>query len=173
MKRVVWLNKSNSQLCVTIPKNTGIEGGDIVSINKEKIKTIVYSFVVGDLFHYGHLNLLQTANKLGDCIVEANGKYNTLKDPFDKYTNNLTGRTFVDIKIPIEVVQKIDIINNPSKYAIAVAPNLTDIRFLLTAHITRNFVNHSTKIDGEFFRSYFVEIYKSLIFTVFYMFKNK
>ena len=117
--------------------------------------------------------IFPTANKLGDCIVEANGKYNTLKDPFDKYTNNLTGRTFVDIKIPIEVVQKIDIINNPSKYAIAVAPNLTDIRFLLTAHITRNFVNHSTKIDGEFFRSYFVEIYKSLIFTVFYMFKNK
>src|SRR3989344_907050 len=69
MKRVVWLNKSNSQLCVTIPKNTGIEDGDVVSINKEKIKTIVYSFVVGDLFHYGHLNLLQTANKLGDFHI--------------------------------------------------------------------------------------------------------
>jgi len=30
---------------------------------------VVYSFVVGDLFHYGHLQLLQTAKKLGDLHV--------------------------------------------------------------------------------------------------------
>jgi len=66
MKKVVWENKSNGQLCITIPKGSGIKTGDIVSIEKEKIKTIVYSFIVGDLFHYGHLRILEKANDLGD-----------------------------------------------------------------------------------------------------------
>jgi len=69
MKRVVWVNKSNGQLCVTIPKNSGIKEGDIVSVEKEKIKKIVYSSVTADLFHYGHLRLLENANKLGDFHV--------------------------------------------------------------------------------------------------------
>jgi cytidyltransferase-like protein len=69
MKKIVWLNKSNGQLCVTIPKNSGINDGDIVSIEKDKVKKIVYSFVTGDLFHYGHLQLLEKANKLGDFHI--------------------------------------------------------------------------------------------------------
>lgn len=69
MKKVVWLNKSNGQLCVTIPKGSGIKEGDIVNIEKEKIKKIVYSSVTADLFHYGHLKLLQTANNLGDFHI--------------------------------------------------------------------------------------------------------
>ncbi|MDD5193388.1 MAG: adenylyltransferase/cytidyltransferase family protein [Candidatus Nanoarchaeia archaeon] len=69
MKKVVWENKSNGQLCITIPKNSGIKPGDIVNIEKEKIKTIVYTFVTGDLFHYGHLRLLQSANNLGDFHI--------------------------------------------------------------------------------------------------------
>lgn len=66
MKKLVWANKSNGQLCVTIPKEAGIKEGDIVKVSKEKIKRIVYSSVTGDLFHYGHLRLLQKANELGD-----------------------------------------------------------------------------------------------------------
>ncbi len=69
MKKVVWLNKSNGQLCVTIPKNSGIKVGEVVSLEKEKVKTIVYSFVVADLFHYGHLKLLEKANELGDYHI--------------------------------------------------------------------------------------------------------
>lgn len=69
MKKVVWLNKSNGQLCVTIPKNSGIREGDIISLEKEKIKRIVYSFVTADLFHYGHLKLLENANKFGDFHI--------------------------------------------------------------------------------------------------------
>lgn len=69
MKKIVWLNKSNRQLCVTIPKNSGIKEGDIVSIEKEKIKKIVYSPVTADLFHYGHLRLLENANTLGDFHI--------------------------------------------------------------------------------------------------------
>lgn len=69
MKKVVWENKSNKQLCATIPKNSGIKAGDIVNIEKEKVKTIVYSFVVGDLFHYGHLRVLEKANELGDYHI--------------------------------------------------------------------------------------------------------
>ncbi len=75
MKKVVWLNKSNKQLCATIPKGSGIKEGDIVSIEKEKIKRIVYTYVTGDLFHYGHLRLLQHSNELGDfhiCAVLTN-----------------------------------------------------------------------------------------------------
>ena len=38
MNKIVWANKSNGQLCVTIPKNSGIKEGDIVTIEKKKIK---------------------------------------------------------------------------------------------------------------------------------------
>lgn len=69
MKKVVWLNKSNGQLCVTIPKNSGIKEGDIVSVEKEKIKIIVYSSTTGDLFNYGQLKLLENANKLGEFHI--------------------------------------------------------------------------------------------------------
>lgn len=69
MKRLAWLNKSNGQLCVTIPKESGIKEGEIVTIEKEKIKSIVYTPVTGDMFHYGHLRLLQNANKLGDFHI--------------------------------------------------------------------------------------------------------
>ena len=69
MKKAVWANKSNGQLCVTIPKGSGIKEGDIVSIEKEKINSIVYSSVTGDMFHYGHLRVLQQANELGDLHI--------------------------------------------------------------------------------------------------------
>ena len=69
MKKMVWINKSNGQLCLTIPKDSGIKEGDIVNVEKEKIKSIVYSCVTADLFHYGHLRLLQKANELGDFHI--------------------------------------------------------------------------------------------------------
>lgn len=69
MKKIVWENKSNKQLCITIPKGSGIKAGDIVNIEKEKIRTIVYSFVVADMFHYGHLRILEKANELGDYHI--------------------------------------------------------------------------------------------------------
>ena len=69
MKKTVWANKYNKQLCITIPKGSGVKEGDIVSVEKEKIKTIVYSSVTGDMFHYGHLSFLQKANELGDFHI--------------------------------------------------------------------------------------------------------
>jgi len=84
MKKIVWLNNSNGQLCVTIPKDSGIKEGDIVNVEKEKIKTIVYSSVTGDLFHYGHLRLLENANKLGDfhiCGVLTDKAIQSYKEP--------------------------------------------------------------------------------------------
>src|SRR3989344_6459392 len=69
MKKIVWANKSNGQLCVTIPKGSGVKKGDIVTVEKEKIKKIVYSSVTGDMFHYGHLRLLQVADSLGDFHI--------------------------------------------------------------------------------------------------------
>jgi len=83
MKRVVWINKSNGQLCVTVPKNSGVKEGDVVNIEKEKIKKIVYSVVTADLFHYGHLRLLQNANNLGDfhiCGVLTNEAIKSYKE---------------------------------------------------------------------------------------------
>lgn len=69
MKKAVWENKSNGQLCVTIPKNSGIKSGDIVNLEKEKVRTIVYSSTTGDLFNYGQLKLLEEADKLGDFHI--------------------------------------------------------------------------------------------------------
>lgn len=69
MKRQVWENKSNKQLCVTIPRNSGISPGDVVTVSNEKIKKVVYSTLVGDLLHYGHLQLLEKARQLGDYNI--------------------------------------------------------------------------------------------------------
>jgi cytidyltransferase-like protein len=69
MKKAVWSNKSNGQLCVTVPQGSGIKEGDIVTVEKEKIQRIVYSSVTADMFHYGHLRLLERANELGDFHV--------------------------------------------------------------------------------------------------------
>ena len=83
MKKVVWANKSNGQLCVTIPKEAGIKEGDIVSLEKEKINTIVYSSITADLFHYGHLKLLEAANNLGDfhiCGIPTNDAIKSYKE---------------------------------------------------------------------------------------------
>ena len=84
MKKIAWLNKSNGQLCVTIPKDSGIKEGDIVTVEKEKIKKIVYSSVTADLFHYGHLRLLENANNLGDfhiCGVLTDEAIQSYKEP--------------------------------------------------------------------------------------------
>ncbi|MBT7237952.1 adenylyltransferase/cytidyltransferase family protein [Candidatus Woesearchaeota archaeon] len=84
MKKVVWANKSNGQLCLTIPKGSGIKEGDIINIEKEKINKIVYSFVTGDLFHYGHLRVLEQANEIGDfhiCGILTDDAIKTYKEP--------------------------------------------------------------------------------------------
>src|SRR3989344_4226238 len=69
MKRVVWANKSNGQLCVTIPKEVDIKEGDFVEVRKALVQRISYIGIVGDLFHYGHLNSIKFANSLGDYTV--------------------------------------------------------------------------------------------------------
>lgn len=109
MKKVVWENKSNGQLCVTIPKGSGIKNGDIVNIEKEKIKTIVYSGVVGYPFHYGHLRFLQTANKLGDfhiCGVltsKATKEYKgEIKSSFKERSAMIMSNRCVDMVMPQE-----------------------------------------------------------------------
>ena len=69
MKKVVWKNKSNNQLCITIPKDSGLKEGDLVEVKKNTIKHIAYSGVVGDLFHYGHLQSLQYAKSIADYNI--------------------------------------------------------------------------------------------------------
>ncbi len=69
MKRAVWQNKSNDQLCVTIPKDSGIKDGDVVDIKKGSISKIAYLGVVGDLFHYGHLRSIMFAKSISDYLI--------------------------------------------------------------------------------------------------------
>ncbi len=69
MKRTVWKNKSNGQLCLTIPRNSGIKDGDIVDLKKSQIKRISYIGVVADLFHYGHLNSIKFAKSVSDHLI--------------------------------------------------------------------------------------------------------
>ena len=38
-------------------------------MREDSFKTVVYSFVVADLFHYGHLQLLMTAKSLGEYHI--------------------------------------------------------------------------------------------------------
>ena len=69
MKKVVWKNKYNNQLCITIPTGSDIKEGDLVDINKASIKKISYSSIVGDLFHYGHLHSIKFAKSISDLNV--------------------------------------------------------------------------------------------------------
>lgn len=69
MKRVIWKNKPNSQLCVTIPVGSGMQEGDIVDVNKALVKKVAYSAIVGDLFHYGHLQIIQFAKSVSDYNI--------------------------------------------------------------------------------------------------------
>ena len=68
IKQKIWENKSNGQLCLTIPKNAGFKGGDLVELRESKVRKVVYSVVVADLFHYGILNLFKTAQQAGDRL---------------------------------------------------------------------------------------------------------
>ena len=105
MKKVVWANKFNGQLCVTIPKSSGINEGDIVNIEKEKIKIIVYSSTTGDMFHYGQLRLLQKANDLGDFHV-----CGVLSDEAIKEYKNQPIATFKDRKAIISSLRCVDMV---------------------------------------------------------------
>lgn len=69
MKRAVWKNKFNNQLCITIPKGSEVNEGDIVEVKKSQIKCISYMGVVADLFHYGHLQSIQFAKSLSDFNI--------------------------------------------------------------------------------------------------------
>lgn len=105
MKKVVWLNKSNGQLCVTIPKGSSIKEGDIVSVEKEKIKKIVYSSVTGDMFHYGHLRLLQNANNLCDFHI-----CGVLTDEAIKSYKEMPIATFKERKAIISSLRCVDMV---------------------------------------------------------------
>jgi len=127
MKRIVWANKSNGQLCVTIPKNSGVKEGEIVYIEKEKVKTIVYTTIAATLFHYGHLRLLEDANELGDFHICGVLTDKAIKSYKEKSITNLKERKSiisslrcVDLAIaqnrldPTENLRKIyDQFNNP------------------------------------------------------------
>lgn len=107
MKKIVWENKSNKQLCITIPKGAGIKAGEVVNIEKEKIKVIVYSTMVGDLFHYGHLQHLEKANQLGDfhiCGVLTDGATSEYREKplanFEERKAIISNLRCVDMVVP-------------------------------------------------------------------------
>ena len=87
MKKIVWKNKSNGQLCVTIPSGSSIKEGDVIDVSKSVIKRIAYIGVVADLFHYGHLQSIQFAQSVSDYVVV--GVFT------DKAVTNLTERKSV------------------------------------------------------------------------------
>ena len=69
MIKTVWKNRSNGQLCVTIPTGSNIREGDVIELKKASIKKIAYSGVVADLFHYGHLQSIEYAKSISDYNV--------------------------------------------------------------------------------------------------------
>lgn len=127
MKKIVWENKTNGQLCVTIPKGSGIKPGDIVNVEKEKIKRIVYSMVVADLFHYGHLQFLEKANEQGDfhiCgVLTDSAALEYRKKPvanFDERRAIISNLRCVDMVLPqkhLDPTENLEKINNQFKDA--------------------------------------------------------
>jgi len=115
MKKVVWANKSNGQLCVTIPKGSGLNEGDIVSIDKHKVKKIVFTIVAADLFHYGQLQFLEKANLLGEfhiCGVLTDSAMREYgKKPVGSFTERkaiVSGLRCVDMVIPQESLNPVE-----------------------------------------------------------------
>lgn len=69
MKRVVQVNPITRQLQVDLPENSHFKEGDLIEIKKSSVRRIAYSGVVGDLFHYGHLQSLQFSKSISDLNV--------------------------------------------------------------------------------------------------------
>ena len=65
----VWKNKSNGQLCITIPHDAGFIDGDHIRYDRPKVNVIIYSFVCSDIYHYGHTLLLRHASQLSDLHI--------------------------------------------------------------------------------------------------------
>lgn len=114
-------------------------------------------------------HVFPTKTDLYNCINESlKGQYESLKQPFDNYFK----RRVIEANNPSEFLEKLDIIINTPD-SIRIPNDLINLKFLLIANLIRNFVNHSSKIDGKLFGSRFLVIYQSLIFSFFYLFKNK
>ncbi len=113
--------------------------------------------------------IFPTKNDLYNCINESlKGQYESLKQPFDNYFKGSVIKT----NNPSEFLEKLDIIiKTPNN--IKIQNDLINLKFLLIANLIRNFVSHSSKIDVKLFGSRFFMIYQSLIFSIFYLFKNK
>ncbi len=115
MKKIVWKNKSNGQLCVTIPKGSGIKNGDIVNIQQEKVRIVVYTPIIGDLFHYGHLQILEKANELGDfhiCGVITDEAVKSYKgEPIANFNERkaiISNLRCVDMVMPQDILEPIE-----------------------------------------------------------------
>jgi len=51
--------------------------------------------------------------------------------------------------------------------------NLSWMKYLIRAYLTRNYVAHHTKLEPELFGSTLIALYRSLLFLVFYSWKVK
>lgn len=69
MNQKIWQNKSNGQLCITIPKKSGLKDGDVVSISRINVKKVVYCPFVGENFHFGHIKFLNESANHADILV--------------------------------------------------------------------------------------------------------
>lgn len=69
MKRVILEDKSNGNLFIPIPADSTFKEGDLVELSKTKLKRISYLGLVGDLFHYGHLQSIRFARSQGDFLI--------------------------------------------------------------------------------------------------------
>ena len=90
---------------MTIPKNSGLKDGDIVNIEKQKIKNIVYSFTTGDMFHYGQLRLLEEANKYGEFHI-----CGILSDEAIKSYRNPAVASFKDRSAVVSALRCVDMV---------------------------------------------------------------
>ena len=103
MKQKIWLNKSNGQLCVTVPKDSGLKDGTFVDIRPAKIKKVAYTSVVADLFHFGILNLLKTAQGMADlhvCGVQT-----------DEAAQHYRGKPVTSLKERMAVIQSLNCVD--------------------------------------------------------------
>lgn len=69
MKRVIQADRSSGKLFIPVPEDSTFKEGDFVELSKAKLRRVSYIGVVGDLFHYGHLQSIKFAKSQGDFLI--------------------------------------------------------------------------------------------------------
>jgi hypothetical protein len=96
-----------------------------------------------------------------------NGDFSSCCDRLQRNCNrtNLRVNSFNDLKLLLDGLSRINLTRR--------GRDLQWMKFIIKAYLIRNYAVHHTKLEPELFGSTFFDIYKSLLFLIFFAWKKK